>query len=279
MAFMKCSLLIGLLVHLTNGSPIEPQTEDFVPHIVGGVDAPDNYSPHAMALTAGYHVNSLMCGASIISECHVLTAAHCIVPLVTWTGELSTSLYGVYGSNKWESTEKRIQFSGYINHEKYDPFLFKYDIGVLFINGKLTRSEKWNIIPLNSEWIGAGHESYVTGWGRLWNWGPIPARLQLIYVKTMSGRRCAEGVAGAVPPGWGSPPVDPQTEICTEHPKGEGFGVCNGDSGSALVSLKTKTQIGVVSWGFPCARGAPDVFMRVSAFIDFLRKIVNTCKK
>lgn len=43
----------------------------------------------------------------------------------------------------------------------------------------------------------------------------------------MSGRRCAEGVAGAVPPGWGSPPVDPQTEICTEHPKGEGFGVCN----------------------------------------------------
>lgn len=81
---------------------------------------------------------------------------------------IHSSLYGVYGSNKWESTEKRIQFSGYINHEKYDPFLFKYDIGVLFINGKLTRSEKWNIIPLNSEWIGAGHESYVTGWGRLW---------------------------------------------------------------------------------------------------------------
>lgn len=52
-----------------------------------------------------------------------------------------------------------------------------------------------------------------------------------------------------------------------------------GDSGSALVSLSSGKQIGIVSWGFPCALGAPDMFVRVSGFKDFLKDILKDCDK
>lgn len=48
--------------------------------------------------------------------------------------------------------------------------------------------------------------------------------------------------------------------------------VFQGDSGSALVRVSDGQQVGVVSWGFPCARGAPDMFVRVSAFGDWLQE-------
>lgn len=48
-----------------------------------------------------------------------------------------------------------------------------------------------------------------------------------------------------------------------------------GDSGSALILQETGEQIGIVSWGFPCAVGAPDMFTRISAFKDFLSEHVG----
>ncbi|KAH9639115.1 hypothetical protein HF086_018183 [Spodoptera exigua] len=43
-----------------------------------------------------------------------------------------------------------------------------------------------------------------------------------------------------------------------------------GDSGSALVRLSTMQQIGIVSWGYNCAVGAPDVHVRIYGIKDFL---------
>lgn len=42
-----------------------------------------------------------------------------------------------------------------------------------------------------------------------------------------------------------------------------------GDSGGPLVA--DNVQIGVVSWGTPCARGQPDVFTRVYNYIDWIK--------
>jgi len=43
-----------------------------------------------------------------------------------------------------------------------------------------------------------------------------------------------------------------------------------GDSGGPLVAKDV--QIGIVSFGVPCARGSPDVFTRVTAFKDWIQK-------
>lgn len=59
----------------------------FSNRIVGGVDAPDGHASHMVALIVGHYFRFLVCGASIITTRHVLTAAHCIDPFVHW-GEL-----------------------------------------------------------------------------------------------------------------------------------------------------------------------------------------------
>lgn len=46
-----------------------------------------------------------------------------------------------------------------------------------------------------------------------------------------------------------------------------------GDSGGPLVA--ENAQIGVVSWGRPCAKGVPDVFTRVYSYRDWINKHIN----
>lgn len=57
------------------------------------------------------------------------------------------------------------------------------------------------------------------------------------------------------------------SHVCTLTKAGEG--ACNGDSGGPLVS-SDGFQIGIVLFGQPCARGKPDVYTRVYAFLDWI---------
>ncbi|XP_058799350.1 chymotrypsin-2-like [Phymastichus coffea] len=58
------------------------------------------------------------------------------------------------------------------------------------------------------------------------------------------------------------------SHICTKTKIEEG--ACKGDSGGPLVA--NGIQIGIVSFGQPCARGKPDVFTRVYTFLDWIRE-------
>ena len=44
-----------------------------------------------------------------------------------------------------------------------------------------------------------------------------------------------------------------------------------GDAGSPLVTAGI--QIGIASWGSPCAQGYPDVHTRVYSYIEWIRLI------
>lgn len=48
-------------------------------------------------------------------------------------------------------------------------------------------------------------------------------------------------------------------------------GVCFGDSGGPLTA--NGQLIGIVSWSTRCARGAPDGFVRVSVFLNWIQEI------
>lgn len=52
------------------------------------------------------------------------------------------------------------------------------------------------------------------------------------------------------------------------------FVFLQGDSGSALRRASDGHQFGVVSWGFPCALGAPDMYVRISSYQIWLRSVI-----
>ncbi|XP_069359883.1 chymotrypsin-2-like isoform X1 [Maniola hyperantus] len=241
----------------------------FSSRIVGGVDVPPGYARHMVALVyEGWHMKWLVCGGSIITKRHVLSAAHCIEPYSHW-GHLSPGLIGVYGSYYWNSTYTTIAFSGYVNHPDWDWNTIKNDIGVLCTVKEFTFNERVGPIALNFEHMSGGQHAFVTGWGRLEVWGDIPCRAQMLNVTTLTAEQCHLSMKNASQIMGPAPPVDPKLEICTFHSKGHGM--CNGDSGSPLICRRTMKQIGIESWGFACAKGAPDVYARVCAFKKFVK--------
>ncbi|KAG6462038.1 chymotrypsin-1 [Manduca sexta] len=273
------TIIFGLLTAsvVASAIPLESPEEDFSQffgssRIVGGQDAPDNYAPYQVALVFGREsYPSLMCSGSIVSRRHVMTAAHCIDPFI-WRGELLETFHARVGSNLWQTGGYTIRFKDYRNHPRWDPFDIKYDVGILFLASPLKLGERVAVIALKYQWVDGGENAFVTGWGLTSAWGHLPYELQLLDVTTISPEECAAGVLAAGQ-GWPTPPINPRAEICTFH--SVGHGMCNGDSGSALVSQKDRKQIGIVSWGFPCAIGAPDVHTRIYEMKNFIEPILK----
>ncbi|RVE48200.1 hypothetical protein evm_007154 [Chilo suppressalis] len=200
----------------------------------------------------------------------VLTAAHCIVAVFRF-GSLSSELRIRVGSNRWNNGGVTYTLSSNATHEHYESTSRKNDLGVLYTRTPIVFSETICAIALDFEHVGAEIQTRAAGWGRTRTAGPVSNLLMELDVITMSGPRCVEEMARTVT----SLVVEPNIELCTRHPNGSGRGMCTGDSGSALVRLDHGSQIGIVSWGVLCARGAPDIFVRVSAYENWLQKHIR----
>lgn len=74
-------------------SPAANITQYFDSRIVGGSVAPEGSSPYKIALIIGEYFRSFVCGGSIITKRHGLTAAHCITSFVDWDGNILRYLF------------------------------------------------------------------------------------------------------------------------------------------------------------------------------------------
>ncbi|XP_076227652.1 trypsin-1 [Nomia melanderi] len=70
--------------------------------------------------------------------------------------------------------------------------------------------------------------------------------------------------------------VDEKVNICAGVEEG-GKDSCQGDSGGPL--LCNGTQVGIVSWGFGCARpGLPGVYTRLDVYLDWINQSLHNNK-
>ncbi|KAJ8719349.1 hypothetical protein PYW08_011524 [Mythimna loreyi] len=236
--------------------------------IVGGTQAPAGSHPHMVAMTTGTLLKSFLCGASLITQRTVLTAAHCIRGAFV-AGSLSSSTRVTVGTNRWNSGGQTYSLTRHAIHPQYNQNNIKNDIGVMITSSTVILNNQVRTVPITYAFIGGGVASIVAGWGRTRAGGSLSATLLELRVNTITGADCVQRVQRAsVDLNIRAPPVDPNIEVCTLH--STGFGTCNGDSGSALRRNDNGQQFGIVSWGFPCARGAPDMFVRVSAYQSWL---------
>ncbi|KAJ8719976.1 hypothetical protein PYW07_012019 [Mythimna separata] len=240
--------------------------------IVGGTQAPAGSHNHMVAMTTGLQVRSFQCGGSLITRRTVLTAAHCIVA-VSSGASLTSSLRVVVGTNRWNSGGTAYALHRFINHGHYVPSTLKNDIGLLITNTNVVLNNQVSTVPITYAFIGGGVPARVAGWGRTSAGGPLSATLLELRMNTITGNDCVQRVQrAAIELNFRAPPVDPNLEVCTFH--APGFGTCNGDSGSALRRNDNGHQFGIVSWGFPCARGAPDMYVRLSAYQSWLSMFI-----
>ncbi|KAJ2951594.1 hypothetical protein O0L34_g13748 [Tuta absoluta] len=271
-------LLIAALAGCFNADPL-PQN-GFVNHelfyhtnpaarIVGGSPAAEGSVPYMVALSQGAIVQSFICGGSILSQRTVLTAAHCIDAVYSW-GSLSSSLRVTVGTNRWNVGGQTLTIARNVTHQNYVSQIIKNDIGILVTERNIIFSDR--VVPVipSYEFVGPDVTARAAGYGRIVQGGVLAQSLQELRVTTIDGERCVPEVAeAAIQHGfWGVPAVEPHIELCVVH--SPDHGMCNGDSGSALVRVDSGQQIGIVSWGLPCARGAPDMFVRVSAYRDWI---------
>ncbi|XP_047534286.1 chymotrypsin-2-like [Vanessa atalanta] len=239
--------------------------------IIGGTIA--GSVPYMVVLSSGVLVRNLLCGGSVITNRHVMTAAHCIEAVFSG-GSLINSLRGTVGTNRWNSGGTQYRFSSNITHPHFVRNTLKNDLGILVTTTAIKFSSAVQPAALSYDFVGAGVSTIVTGWGRT-TAGPISQDLLQLSSVVIDGERCVTDVRKRALDFniTNFLHVEPHIEICTFH--STGHGTCNGDSGSPLMRADRQQQIGVVSWGLPCARGAPDMFVRISAFADWIQQSIR----
>uniref|UniRef100_A0A1B0G8X1 Peptidase S1 domain-containing protein n=1 Tax=Glossina morsitans morsitans TaxID=37546 RepID=A0A1B0G8X1_GLOMM len=147
---------------------------------------------------------------------------------------------------------------GVVN-ENYGNFV--HDLALLELEEPLEFCDKIQPIELATEEVPSGGDIIVSGWGRLYNNGPIPNHLQWTTLKAMTTEECRPYFADL------EPNID--ALICLAH--GSNHGVCNGDSGGPA-TYKGKL-VGVASFVMDgCGSTNPDGYAKVSHHYDWIIK-------
>ncbi|XP_053620218.1 chymotrypsin-1-like isoform X1 [Plodia interpunctella] len=220
--------------------------------IVGGTKAPNGSVPYQVSLRwfGVWH----FCGASLVTPRVILTAAHCV------DRARPEYLKAVVGTNQLRAGGKSYTIRKIVPHEDYDDDIIKNDIAILFTDEEIDFGSIVDAVELNDEPVERGEDMMLTGWGTTSYPGRLPNDLMQLDLKAITYEDCKEAHKN----------VNEvfETQICALTKAGEG--ACHGDSGGPLV--REGRQVGIVSWGIPCARGKPDVYTKVEAYMRWIEK-------
>ncbi|SFD05915.1 trypsin-like serine protease [Pseudoalteromonas denitrificans] len=260
------SLLISPILSHASDLKMNIKTSPTI-RIVGGEIVKEGVRPWMTSLQFdGQH----FCGASLISESWVLTAAHCVED-ITKNNLNSLSVRSNFISLKSTSGSKASVADVYIHPDYNQQGKNASDIALVKLSTPITNV---SFIKLATDHIisASGKPNAmasVSGWGALQQGGNSPDILQKVNVPIVSNQVCnaKEAYDGKIS----------STEICAGLVKG-GKDSCQGDSGGPLVITHEGkfVQAGVVSWGEGCAQANKyGVYARVNSFnawIDNIKK-------
>ncbi|XP_041041239.1 transmembrane protease serine 9-like [Carcharodon carcharias] len=232
----------------------------FSSRIVGGTNSMKGEWPWQVSLL---HRGSHVCGASIISNRWLISAAHCFTNSYAnpsaWKALMGSRIIR-HGISR---NIRRIHA-----HPNYSiPIRFNNDIAVLELSFPLFFNDFIQpvCLPLNSTVFAVGQSCIITGWGTLAYQGWTPRILQKAEVKIISDNRCRRTYGYHVS----------DKMLCAGILEG-GVDACQGDSGGPLVCQspdKTWLLAGIVSFGIKCARpNIPGVYTRVTALRDWVQQ-------
>jgi hypothetical protein len=265
-------LLAGALILFTAVALAQPEA----PRIVGGQEATPGEWPWMVAIVqrGANPFSGNYCGGTLIGPEWVLTAAHCVNVL---TLEEMDVIAGIHNLVTPDPGFQRVAVAEAITHPNWNPFGYADDVALLRLATPIAeRPGNGTELPiaylsLVDSAVGSlvGEPSTTTGWGDTLIAQPpggttFPEALQEVEVPIVSQQFCSSAYGGIIN----------DSMLCAGTIRG-GVGVCFGDSGGPLMVYDEAEsrweQAGIVSFGSGCAiPGVPAVFMRVSAYVDWI---------
>ncbi|KAJ6648503.1 Trypsin-1, partial [Pseudolycoriella hygida] len=222
--------------------------------IVGGIVIDITDAPYTVSLQTIYHI----CGGSIISEKWILTAAHCT------DGVPPASLRIRSGSTTHASNGTVTEVARIIQHPNFSFYTLNFDFALIELKTSLIFDSTMQPIELPEQDYDYPDDTpcIVSGWGNTQNVNESRDRLRATVVPTVNQEICSEAYVD-----FGG--VTDQM-ICAGLLYDGGKDACQGDSGGPLAS--NGTLVGIVSWGYGCARPFfPGVYSRVAAARSWIR--------
>ncbi|XP_054853599.1 suppressor of tumorigenicity 14 protein isoform X2 [Eublepharis macularius] len=236
--------------------------------IVGGLDAEAGEWPWQVSLHAGSEGH--VCGASLISQKWLVSAAHCFNDVnvrysdpKTWTAYM-----GLFSQqDRGNANVQKRGIKNIISHPNFNDFTYDYDIAVLELDNQVafTKQVQPICLPDATHEFPAGKVIHVTGWGATVEKGVAAVILQKAEIRVINQTICESLLPGQLTPRM----------MCVGILEG-GIDACQGDSGGPLTSIEPNGRMflaGVVSWGVGCAqRNKPGAYTRVSQFRNWIRE-------
>ncbi|CAM9866160.1 unnamed protein product [Rangifer tarandus platyrhynchus] len=234
--------------------------------ILGGQDSEEGKWPWQVSLRVrDRHV----CGASLVTEKWVLTAAHCMLSHVEYTVKMG-DIYLPHTS----PMAVTVPVQDIVIHKYFNPVgVIENDIALALLAFPVNFSASIQpvCLPEKAFMVQAGTECWVTGWGKLREEDTSPdspEQLQEAELSILRYEACNEILKEKMESHLN---MVKEGTVCGTSTSGKD--ACQGDSGGPLVCEFNNSwvQVGIVSWGIGCGRsGYPGVYTEVSFYKDWL---------
>lgn len=196
---------------------------------------------------------SIFCGATIITNIHALSAAHCIL------GRYIGKVLMVVGEHDiLDRTESRFtttyRLSTFLKHPQYDSVSSANDISIITTEATMKFNHGVSVacLPFRFARDTLLDKTVVAlGWGAKEFAGPQSNVLLNVFLRIKQSTYCTS------------------KQICAYAP---GVDTCQSDSGGPLFYVENNKLflVGIVSYGYACATPTPSTNTRVSAYLDWI---------
>jgi len=239
--------------------------------IVGGTEVAVASYPWMVAV--GYKEGDgelgFSCGSALITDRHVLTAAHCVHGKESILHSVRIGDHDLANGTEVD-TDLTIRVIKEQKHEEYSPRTFANDIAILTLAEPVPFNYARHTIclPFEEEMKNMdldGKRPYIAGWGLTRFRGSASSKLLHTRVRVMSKKTCTKRYKRFKDQITISDKV-----LCARAP---GKDTCQGDSGGPIMLPNGNNwyTMGVVSFGYQCAhRRIPGVYTRVSEYLDWI---------